>query len=112
MTEQQSNNEPHRPLDDRLFPLAFMGSLAVAVLAAWYDMQPVDGQLILVDTACKVIKYHGGKVERIEGTNLCVMRTSFREPEHGRMAQVSVETDSGLFKVELPTSEIVSLAIR
>lgn len=112
MTEQQSNNASHRPWADRFFPFAFAGSLAVAVLAAWYDMQPVDGQLILTDTACKVIEYHGGKVERIEGTTFCVMRTRFRAPEHGRMAQVTVETDSGAFKVELAASQIVSLAIR
>lgn len=112
MTEQQSNNASHRPWADRLFPLAFAGALAVAVLAAWYDMQPVDGQLILTDTACKVIAYHGGKVERIEGTTFCVMRTRFRAPEHGRMAQVTVETDSGAFKVELAAPQIVSLAIR
>lgn len=112
MTEQQSNNEPHRSLAYRIFPLAFMGSLAVAVLAAWYAMQPVDGQLILVDTACKMIEYHGGKVERIEGTSYCVMRTRFRAPERGGMAQVRVETESGAFKVELAASQIVSLAVR
>lgn len=112
MTEQQSNNALHRPWPRRFFPLAFVGAIAVTVLAAWYDMQPVDGQLILADTACKVIEYHGGKVEHIEGTNFCVMRTRFRAPEHGRMAQVTVETDSGAFKIELAASQIVSLAIR
>lgn len=112
MAEQQSNNASHRPWADRLFPLAFAGALAVAVLAAWYDMRPVDGQLILADTACKVIEYHGGQVERIEGTTICAIRTRFRAPEHGRMAQVTVETGSGAFKVEPAAPQIVSVAIR
>lgn len=112
MTEQQFNNASHRHWADRFFPFAFAGALAVAVLAAWYDIRPVDGQLILADTACKVIEYHGGKVEPIEGTTFCAMRTRFRAPEHGRMAQVTVETDNGAFKVELAASQIVSLAIR
>lgn len=112
MTELLSNRAPRKPWSDRLFSLAFVLSLAVAIFAAWYDTLPVEGQLILNEMACTVVGYHGGKVEAVAGTGYCVLRTKFRPPEHGGSAQVQVETGYGVFKLEVAEQQIVSLAAR
>lgn len=95
-----------------MFPFAFAGMIAAAVLAVWYDERPVEGQLILTDTACRMVEYHGGTVERIEGERLCIMRTRFRAPERDRAARVQMVTNHGTFTVELAASQIVSHAFR
>lgn len=112
MCRPQSNGPSHRALSDRVFPFAFAGMIAAAVLAAWYDERPVEGQLILTDTACQLVEYHGGTIERIEGERLCVMRARFRAPERDRGARVEVVTNHGTFTVELAASQIVSHAFR
>lgn len=112
MNEQQATKVPPKPRTHEFFPYAFAGAVAIAVLAAWYDMQPVDGQLILADTACKAVEYHGGKVEAIAGTSLCVVRGKFRPPEHERTVQVQVDTAEGALQVGVAASAIVSVAIR
>lgn len=110
MTEHQASNASDKSLSDRLFPFAFFGALAVAILVAWNQAQPVEGQLVLTDTACHVIQYHGGKVERIAGENLCVVRATFRVPEHREMSWVRVDTARGAVEIRLAVKEIVSIA--
>lgn len=77
-----------------------------------YEKQPAEGQLILTDAACRLVEYHGGTVERIDGEPLCVMRARFRAPERDRGARVQVITSHGTFTVELAASQIASHAFQ
>lgn len=112
MRENPSGKASTKRLSDRFFPFTFFGALAVAGIAAWYQAQPVEGQLILSNEACRLIEYHRGKVSRTSDNNLCVIRATFRAPERRMMTWVRINTHDSAFEVRLVDKEVVSVARR
>lgn len=91
--------------------LSVVISLFVAALHS--DLDLTEGELILTEEGCRLLRHHGVALGELTGGGLCLLRARYRfTDDPDRFGRIKVAAGSGALEVRLPGRHVLSRARR
>lgn len=87
-----------------LFALPF----ALLIFTVYYGTRLRDGVVVLTETGCQVLAYHGARVEYLDNGGLCAIRAPSLFGSRATTGRILIQTENGEFEVQLLRREVLS----
>lgn len=96
----------------RTYVIAFLCLLAVPfallVFAVYYGNRLRDGVVVVTETGCQALAYHGATLKYLDNGGLCAIEAPSLFGSRDSTGRILIQTENGEVEVQLLRSEVVS----